>query len=141
MKIKRPVKANINSPFGKRTHPVTGEESSHWGVDFACDEGTEVVAVCDSSVCLKKTEEKAGNMLTLFCIVEGKKYFFNYFHLKQSLVNVGDKVKKGDIIGLSGNTGVGTGPHLHFEVWEDTAIKEDREKNCKDPEGYFEEVV
>ena len=140
MKIIKPVKADINSKFGERLHPVTGEESFHWGVDFACEEGTEVVAVEDSIVCLKKVEEKAGNMLTLYCKVNNTKYFFNYFHLSEVFVNVGDEVKKGDVIALSGNSGIGTGPHLHFEVWENTAIKADRESNCKDPENYFEET-
>lgn len=140
MKIIKPVKADINSKFGERVHPVTGEGSFHWGVDFACEEGTEVIAVEDSSVCVRKVEEKAGNMLTLYCNVNDTKYFFNYFHLSETFVNVGDKVKKGDVIGLSGNTGIGTGPHLHFEVWENTAIKSDREINCKNPENYFEEV-
>lgn len=105
------VSSNFNP---RRLNPVTGRIAPHRGVDFAVPVGTPVLAVGDGEVIVVKGGGAAGNYVA---IRHGRQYMTRYMHLSRTLVKDGQKVKRGDRIGLSGNTGRSTGPHLHFEVW------------------------
>ncbi|MDR0218649.1 MAG: murein DD-endopeptidase MepM [Enterobacteriaceae bacterium] len=106
----------VSSPFNpRRLNPVTGRITAHKGVDFAMPLGTPVLAVGDGEVIIAKFDGAAGNFIA---IRHGRQYTTRYMHLRKLLVKPGQKVKRGDRIALSGNTGRSTGPHLHFEFWD-----------------------
>lgn len=105
------VSSNFNP---RRLNPVTGRIAPHKGVDFALPIGTPVLAVGDGEVVMAKNGGAAGNYVA---IRHGRQYMTRYMHLSKALVKPGQKVKRGDRIALSGNTGRSTGPHLHYEVW------------------------
>lgn len=105
------VSSNFNP---RRLNPVTGRIAPHKGVDFALPIGTPVLAVGDGEVIVAKRSGGAGNYVA---VRHGRQYMTRYMHLKTLLVKPGQKVKRGDRIALSGNTGRSTGPHLHFEIW------------------------
>ena len=105
----------ISSNFNpRRTNPVTGRVAPHRGVDFAMPQGTPVLSVGDGEVVVAKRSGAAGYYVA---IRHGRSYTTRYMHLRKILVKPGQKVKRGDRIALSGNTGRSTGPHLHYEVW------------------------
>ncbi|HHR6020166.1 murein DD-endopeptidase MepM [Providencia alcalifaciens] len=105
----------VSSHFNpRRVNPVTGRVAPHKGVDFSMPVGTPVLAVGDGEVIVAKYSGAAGNFIA---IRHGRQYTTRYMHLRQLLVKPGQKVKRGDRIALSGNTGRSTGPHLHFEMW------------------------
>lgn len=107
--------ARISSSFNpRRLNPVTGRIAPHRGVDFAVPVGTPVLAVGDGEVVTVKNGGAAGNYVA---IRHGRQYMTRYMHLRKALVKPGQKVKRGDRIALSGNTGRSTGPHLHYEMW------------------------
>ncbi len=105
------VSSNFNP---RRLNPVTGRIAPHRGVDFAVPVGTPVLAVGDGEVMVAKNGGAAGNYVA---IRHGRQYMTRYMHLRKILVKPGQKIKRGDRIALSGNTGRSTGPHLHFEMW------------------------
>ncbi|GLR07328.1 murein DD-endopeptidase MepM [Mixta theicola] len=105
------VSSNFNP---RRLNPVTGRIAPHKGVDFAVPIGTPVLAVGDGEVVQAKRSAGAGNYVA---IRHGRQYMTRYMHMEKLLVKPGDKVKRGDRIGLSGSTGRSTGPHLHYEIW------------------------
>jgi murein DD-endopeptidase MepM/ murein hydrolase activator NlpD len=110
----RPVGSGwLSSKFGKRTDPFTGKQEHHDGVDFAGKEGSEVVAVGDGVVSWAGKRSGYGNMVE---ITHGDGYVTRYGHNKEPLVEVGETVKKGQLIASMGSTGRSTGPHVHFEV-------------------------
>ncbi|MDX7988064.1 murein DD-endopeptidase MepM [Xenorhabdus sp. 12] len=105
----------VSSHFNpRRVNPVTGRVTAHRGVDFAMPVGTPVLAVGDGEVIVSKFDGAAGNFIA---IRHGRQYTTRYMHLRKLLVKPGQKVKRGERIALSGNTGRSTGPHLHFEIW------------------------
>lgn len=105
------VSSNFNP---RRLNPVTGRVAPHCGVDFAMPLGTPVLAVSDGEVVVSKNGNGAGNYVA---IRHGRQYMTRYMHLNKLLVKPGQKVKRGDRIALSGNSGRSTGPHLHYEIW------------------------
>ncbi|EPQ9802471.1 murein DD-endopeptidase MepM [Cronobacter sakazakii] len=105
------VSSNFNP---RRLNPVTGRVAPHKGVDFAMPQGTPVLAVGDGEMVMAKRSGAAGYYVA---IRHGRTYTTRYMHLKKLLVKPGQKVKRGDRIALSGNTGRSTGPHLHYEIW------------------------
>ncbi|OTA15659.1 prepillin peptidase [Xenorhabdus vietnamensis] len=120
-------KFKVSSFFNPhRLNPVTGRVAAHRGVDFAMPVGTPVLAVGDGEVIVSKFDGAAGNFIA---IRHGRQYTTRYMHLRKLLVKPGQKVKRGERIALSGNTGRSTGPHLHFEFWDNqrpinpTAVK------------------
>jgi murein DD-endopeptidase MepM/ murein hydrolase activator NlpD len=116
----------IATSFGPKIHPFYRGMVQHDGVDYAVAEGTRVFATADGTVSRSQTESGAG--LTVVLTHEGG-YETRYSHLDRSLVRAGARVRRGDIIGLSGNTGLSLAPHLHYEVrLEDTPV---------DPVYYF----
>lgn len=105
----------VSSHFSPhRLNPVTGKVAPHKGVDFPMPVGTPVLAVGDGEVVVAKRGSSEGFFVT---IRHGRQYTTRYMHLKKLLVKPGQKVKRGDRIALSGNTGRSTGPHLHYEMW------------------------
>lgn len=105
----------VSSGFNpRRLNPVTGRVAPHKGVDFSMPSGTPVLAVGDGEVMAAKQSGAAGYYIA---IRHGRSWTTRYMHLRKLLVKPGQKVKRGDRIALSGNTGRSTGPHLHYEVW------------------------
>ena len=110
----RPVESGwLSSKFGKRTDPFTGKQEHHEGVDFAGKEGADVVAVGDGVVSWAGKRSGYGTMVE---VTHGNGSVTRYGHNKKSLVEVGETVKKGQLIAMMGSTGRSTGPHVHFEV-------------------------
>ena len=110
----RPVGSGwISSYFGKRTDPFTGKPANHGGVDFAGKHGAEIVAVADGVVSWSGDRYGYGVMVE---INHGSGYVTRYAHNSENLVDVGDEVRKGQIVALMGESGRATGPNLHFEV-------------------------
>ncbi|MCC4265435.1 murein DD-endopeptidase MepM [Oceanimonas baumannii] len=113
MRIPLKHRSRISSNFNlHRKHPVTGRVRPHKGTDFAVPTGTPVVAPSDGVVVKATRHRLAGNYLV---IRHGRKYTTRFLHLSKFLVKPGDKVRRGEQIALSGNTGRSTGPHLHYE--------------------------
>jgi hypothetical protein len=114
---------NKRSPYGPRVHPITGKRTFHHGVDVALPVGTPLTAPADGVVVHKNRTDSAG--FNLIIRHEGT-WHTVYYHLqKPSHLLVNARVKTGDPIGFSGNTGMSTGPHLHWELrksrtWGDT---------------------
>ncbi|MET0066312.1 MAG: M23 family metallopeptidase [Candidatus Thiodiazotropha sp.] len=110
----RPVtKGWISSYFGMRNDPFTGKRTMHKGMDFAGKEGSDVVAVASGVVTWAGERSGYGELVE---INHGKGYVTRYGHNKKVLVDIGDRVKQGEVIATMGSTGRSTGPHVHFEV-------------------------
>lgn len=108
--------ARISSPYGLRTHPVTGEVGKmHTGVDFAVAQGTNIRAADSGTVLVAEWWSGYG-----YCVIidHGGGMWTLYGHIREGglKVKAGDSVARGEVIAESGNTGRSTGPHLHFEV-------------------------
>ena len=105
--------APVTSPYGYRVHPVTGKVGAfHEGIDLGIPADVKAPAAADGTVTFAGWAGGYGN----YVIVEmADGTSFAYGHLNDIWVNVGDKVKKGDIVGLVGSTGASTGPHMHIE--------------------------
>ena len=101
------------SGYGVRRDPVYGTMKFHEGMDFSAPVGTPVYATADGSVRIASWQSAYGNMVE---IDHGFNYATRYAHLSKLIARPGQQVKRGDLIGLVGNTGKSTGPHLHYEV-------------------------
>lgn len=101
------------SGYGRRVDPIYGTVKMHEGMDFACDVGTPVYATGDGTIEAAGWHSGYGNRID---IVHGFGYTTRYAHLSKLAVKAGQAVKRGDLIGYSGNTGKSTGPHVHYEV-------------------------
>ena len=99
--------------FGMRRHPILGVRKFHNGIDINCDFGTEIRSPGDGKVIA--VERRAGFGLIVE-IDHGFGYRTIYAHLSKSLVKNGIAVKRGQVIAKSGNSGLSTGPHLHYEI-------------------------
>ncbi len=108
-----PDSKRITSYFGPRKQPTAGASTYHRGIDIGAPMYTNIVAVKDGKVVTATYSSSAGN----FIIVDhGNGVQTGYMHCSKLNVGVGDTVKQGEVIALVGNTGVSTGPHLHFAV-------------------------
>ncbi|MCW8333969.1 peptidoglycan DD-metalloendopeptidase family protein [Vibrio sp. SCSIO 43135] len=106
--------ARTSSGYGKRKHPVTGAIKFHRGQDFAVNTGTPVYAPADGVVEVTRPSSKgSGNFLRL---QHSYGFSSSYSHLQKFKVKSGDFVQKGDLIAYSGNSGLSSGPHLHYEI-------------------------
>ena len=103
----------ISSLFGWRTDPINGRKEFHEGIDFASKPGSNVTSVAAGIVTWSGRRSGYGNMIE---INHGSGYLTRYAHNKENLVNVGEKVEKGQIIAIMGSSGRSTGTHVHFEV-------------------------
>ena len=112
----RPVeKGWMSSRFGARIDPITGKRAWHTGVDFAGQEGSNIIAVAAGVVVYSGSRSGYGELVE---INHGSGFTTLYGHHKKNLVKVGDIVKKGQVVGLMGSSGRSTGPHVHFEVYK-----------------------
>nr|WP_279231225.1 M23 family metallopeptidase [Thermus altitudinis] len=109
----RPLEGRITSPFGTRRRYGNLFTSYHEGLDFAAPPGTPVRAVAEGVVVLSERLKVRGEAVILS---HGMGLCTGYWHLAQRRVRVGERVKGGQVLGLLGNTGLSTGPHLHLEV-------------------------
>lgn len=103
----------ITSEFGMRIHPIYGTERMHDGIDLASAQGVAILASADGVVAAAGERGGYGNTVVLD---HGQSLSTLYAHQSSIAVSVGDTVKRGQVIGLVGSTGMSTGPHLHFEV-------------------------
>lgn len=109
-----PSKYRLSSGFGVRTDPVYGGYARHMGLDFAMPVGNPVYSTGDGTVVsVEMSRTGYGNNII---IDHGFGYSTRYAHLSSVFVDEGMKVKRGDFIGKSGNSGKSSGPHLHYEV-------------------------
>lgn len=112
----RPIKRGwMSSRYGKRTDPFNGRLAWHAGVDFAGKQGSDIVAVASGVVTWASSRYGYGKLVE---INHGNGYKTRYAHAAELKVNLGDVVRKGDIIALMGSSGRSTGPHVHFEVYK-----------------------
>jgi len=100
--------------FGMRVHPVLRVYRMHEGVDIINDVGTDVFAAGDGVI--RYAGRTQGGYGTVVDVAHGYGYSSLYAHLSKILVRPGQKVKRGEVIGKSGRTGLVSGPHLHYEV-------------------------
>ena len=113
----KPVKRGwYSSAFGRRMDPITGRPAWHAGVDFAGKLGSDVIAVASGVVVFSGRKDGYGNLVE---IDHGNGVVTRYGHHDELKVEVGDFVKRGEVIGLMGNSGRSTGPHVHLEVLRD----------------------
>ena len=105
---------HMSSPFGFRSDPLLGYTKRHTGMDFACPPGNPIYATGDGVVVKVAHERKGyGNHVE---IDHGFGYKTRYAHMSEIFVEEGQKLLRGDCIGLSGKSGRITGPHLHYEI-------------------------
>ena len=118
---------SLTASFGERIHPFYKTLTQHDGVDFTLPEESRVFATADGIVA--DASQRASTSGLSVVIDHGNGYETHYNHLSKLLVKKGQSVRRGDIIALSGNTGLSLAPHLHYEVrYNGTAI---------DPINYF----
>ncbi len=111
LRIKR-----FSSNFGYRTHPIYKTKKFHYGIDISCKKGTPVHSPANGKIIVTSYKNTGyGNEIKI-----KHKYGFvtRYAHLHQIKIKNGIYVKKGDIIGTVGTTGVSTAPHLHYEIFK-----------------------
>ena len=106
--------ARVISPFGYRTHPVTGQADFHEGIDLAAPLGTPVLAAASGSVILVSSESSA----ITYVAIQHNGAIAYYLHLDEIKVSVGERVAGGQQIGTLGEYVRSTTPNLHFEVYK-----------------------
>jgi len=105
------------SGYGYRIHPIYKTRKMHYGMDFSAKTGTEIYATGDGIVSkIKRSKRGYGNYVK---INHGFGYETLYAHMSKYIVKRGQKVKRGEVIGYVGNSGISTAPHLHYEVRKD----------------------
>lgn len=109
----RPVNGLITSEFGYRTSPFTGGKEFHSGLDIANKKGKKIIATANGLVSYASEKMLIGKMVM---IDHGHGTVTKFGHLDKIFVKKGETVKRGDVIGLMGNSGRSTGPHVHYEV-------------------------
>lgn len=104
----------MSSGFGTRIHPVTGKRKRHRGLDFAANTGTPIYAPADGVIeAVRPSHKGSGNFIKLN---HSLGFATTYSHMSKFNVKRGQFVRKGDLLGRSGNSGLSTGPHLHYEI-------------------------
>ena len=109
-----PVPGRISSRYGMRRHPVLGYRRMHRGLDFRASYGTPIVAVTDGRVASAGRAGGCGNAVKLS---HGGGLQTRYCHMSRIAVRGGQSVRRGQVIGYVGSTGLSTGPHLHYEMY------------------------
>jgi murein DD-endopeptidase MepM/ murein hydrolase activator NlpD len=108
-----PVRGQINSGFGGRTSPWSAKPEFHGGLDIGAPVGTPVKAPAPGTVVFAGVNPEYGKMLI---IEHGNETKSIYGHLSRLSVTVNEKVQRGEVVALTGNTGRSSGPHLHYEI-------------------------
>ncbi len=107
----------MTSGYGYRIHPIYKTRKMHYGMDYSAKVGTEIYATGDGIISkVKRSKRGYGNYVK---INHGFGYETLYAHMSKYIVKKGQKVKRGEVIGYVGNTGISTAPHLHYEVRKD----------------------
>ena len=109
-----PVPGPISSRFGMRRHPILGYRRMHSGMDFRAGHGTPIVAVTDGRV---QSAGRAGGCGNAVRLDHGGGLATRYCHMSRMAVSRGQQVRRGQVIGYVGSTGLSTGPHLHYEMY------------------------
>ena len=109
-----PVPGRISSQFGMRRHPILGYRRLHAGMDFAASYGTPIVAVTDGRV---TGAGRMGGCGIAVRLDHGGGLSTRYCHMSRMAVNAGQSVRRGQVIGYVGSTGLSTGAHLHYEMY------------------------
>lgn len=109
-----PVNGIITSSCGERENPILQKMEYHNGLDIAVAENTQAVAVKSGIVTEVRNSETLGKVLK-YETEDG--YTVMYAHLNDVLVKKGENVKQGQIVAMTGNTGLSTGPHIHYSIW------------------------
>lgn len=104
----------VSSTFGYRKHPVFHNIKKHKGIDLVAEKGKPVYATASGKVIKSDYDINYGKRIVIKHANEIKTL---YAHLMYQFVKPGNKVKQGQLIGLVGESGLATGPHLHFEIW------------------------
>jgi len=105
----------IASGFGSRFHPLYKVRKMHWGIDFSAPIGTPIYATADGTVSMIEVSFRGyGKQME---IDHGFGFTTKYAHMHEFAVTKGQQVKRGELIGYVGNTGLSTAPHLHYEVY------------------------
>jgi murein DD-endopeptidase MepM/ murein hydrolase activator NlpD len=108
----------MTSNFGVRIDPITQQLAQHSGIDFITPTGTPIVASGDGAVIKSAFDPAYGNFIE---IAHNEGFISKYAHNSKLLVKVGQLVKRGQVIAQSGSTGRSTGPHLHYEIHQNSA--------------------
>lgn len=108
-----PIRGGISSEYGTRINPITREEDFHGGIDMSVSTGTKVKATAEGKVLTSSWIRGFGRTVI---IRHNNRIKTLYAHNSRLLVETGQRVKRGQVIAYSGNTGRSTGPHLHFAV-------------------------
>ena len=111
-----PADGPISSGFGYRDHPVEGEERFHYGVDIAAPDGSDVCCFADGTV---KAVGESSSYGKYVIVTHTGGYETLYAHCSAISVSSGTEVGRGDTLGKVGQTGIATGPHLHFELHQE----------------------
>ena len=106
----------VTSRFGNRLHPILGYWRMHNGIDIGAAHGTDIYASDGGLVVTSTTSSSYGEYVM---IAHGEGRYTLYAHMSKRIVKEGDTVSQGDVIGYVGSTGYATGPHIHFEIYED----------------------
>lgn len=109
-----PVPGAITSGFGMRRHPILGYRRMHAGMDFKARYGTPIVAVSDGRV---SSAGRAGGCGIAVRLEHGGALSTRYCHMSAMAVRPGQQVRRGQVIGYVGSSGLSTGPHLHYEMY------------------------
>ena len=109
-----PSTYRLSSPFGYRIHPVLGYGRRHTGMDFACPSGNPIYATGDGVV-VKVARDRTGYGIHVE-VDHGFGYKTRYAHMSRIDVTLGQRVSRGDCLGLTGRSGLVSGPHLHYEI-------------------------
>jgi murein DD-endopeptidase MepM/ murein hydrolase activator NlpD len=109
-----PVPGAITSGFGMRRHPILGYTRMHAGIDFKAGYGTPIVAVSDGRV---TGAGRSGGCGITVELAHGGGLTTRYCHMSRMAVSAGMSVRRGQVIGYVGSTGLSTGPHLHYEMY------------------------
>ena len=109
-----PVAGTISSPYGYRNHPVREERKFHTGVDLSVPSGSDVKATADGIVSFAGWTENSGIVVV---VEHGHGFSTAYAHNRKALARIGQRIARGDVIAMSGSTGLSTGPHVHYEIW------------------------
>ncbi len=110
----RPVNGAVTSGFGYRRHPILGFRRMHSGIDFRARSGTPIYATADGVVNYAGRKGGYGNFVR---IAHGGNLASGYGHMSRIAVSGGTRVRRGQVIGYVGSTGLSTGPHLHYELY------------------------
>lgn len=111
----------LTSSFGLRLDPFTGRVAFHNGIDLASAMDTPIFAAEAGHIVIAERRGPYGNMIE---IDHGNGFRTRYGQLNAILVKAGDRVRRGQNIAQMGSTGRSTGPHLHFEIWENGVVKD-----------------